>query len=454
LNTLIILSALGLAGLFSEIFGFKKLLMPLIYIGLSASLVAAVADWNTNRSYFNDMMVMDNYAIAFTTLIIFISLIWFLIAPGYFKDKSTEVDHATLIIFAVIGGLLMASFSNMIMLFLGLEILSISMYILAGSNKNSLLSNEAALKYFLLGSFATCFLLFGIALIYGSTGSFHVNVISGNLAMSGSRMFVYIGVFMMMIAMAFKVSAAPFHFWAPDVYQGSPTIITAFMSTVVKTAAFAAFLRLFHSVFGGVESIWSSTLWILSALTILTGNITAVFQTNLKRMLAYSSVAHAGYMLLSILAMNNASAGSLLFYTIAYSVSSIASFAILIAVSNSTGDESIASFNGLGKKNPLLAFVTVIAMLSLAGIPPTAGFFAKYYIFSAAISNNLTSLVLIAVAGSLIGVFYYFRIIIALFRDNEPARVEMSTGYKFVLILTSLIAIVLGVLPGLVSGLL
>lgn len=452
--TLIILTATGLLGLFSEIFGFKKFLTPLIFTGLFAALGTTIADWNTNHALFNDMMIMDNYALAFTGLFIFITLIWFAISPSYLSDPSTKTDFAVLIIFALIGGMLMASFNNMIMLFLGIEILSISMYILAGSNKGSLLSNEASLKYFLMGAFATCFLLFGIAMLYGSTGSFYLDEISQKIGTGENRILVFTGVLMMMVAMAFKISAAPFHFWAPDVYQGSPTIITAFMSTVVKGAAFAAFLRLFIHTFGEVHTIWFNTLWIIAALTILAGNITAVFQTNVKRMLAYSSVAHAGYMLLAVLSMNAASSGSLFFYVVAYSVSSIASFAILLVISRKTKEESISSFYGLGRKNPLLAAVTVIAMLSLAGIPPTAGFFAKYYIFSAAIANQLTSLVLIAVLGSLIGVFYYFRIIIALFRDTESGVVEIGSGYKFVLLLTSVIALVLGVLPGLVTGLL
>ena len=349
----------------------------------------------------------------------------------------------------------MTSFNNMIMLFLGIEILSISMYILAGSNKSSLSSNEAALKYFLMGAFATCFLLFGIALIYGQTASFNLNEIANAFSQkTGNQTMIYAGIFMMMIAMLFKVSAVPFHFWAPDVYQGSPTVVTAYMSTVVKTAAFAAFLKLFMTSFRGMESTWSSTLWVISSATILIGNITAVYQTNFKRMLAYSSISHAGYMILAILAMNNLSSGSLLFYTIAYSVSSITSFAVLLIVNKNTGSESIESFYGLGRRNPLLAAVIIIAMLSLAGIPPTAGFFAKYYIFSAAVQNNLTSLVLIAIAGSLIGVFYYFRIIIALFRDKEAQKIDLNFGYRAVLILTTAIALILGILPGLVAGLL
>jgi NADH-quinone oxidoreductase subunit N len=442
-----------LLGLFSEIFNFRKILLPLVYTGLSAALVAAVCDWNTNQSYFNDMAAFDNFALIFSIVIIAITLIWFMISPAFFNEPTNRTDHFVLIIFALIGGVLMTSFSNMIMLFLGVEILSIAMYILAGSQKKLLDSNEAALKYFLTGSFITCFLLFGIALIYGQTGSFNINEIATALKQNPSgNIMVFVGILFIMIAMAFKVSAVPFHFWAPDVYHGSPTVITAYMSTVIKTAAFAAFMRLFYFSFKDVPEVWSSTLWIISAATILVGNITAVFQTNFKRMLAFSSVAHAGYMILAILSMNESSPGSLLFYTVAYSVSSLASFAILLVVSRSTGNDQIQSFYGVGKNNPLLAAVTVIAMLSLAGIPPTAGFFAKYYIFTSAIQNNLTPLVLIAVVGSLIGVFYYFRVIIALFRDNNASKIEMSNSFKAVLVFTSVVALLLGVFPGLIAG--
>lgn len=455
MNTLITLGILGLLGLLSEIFNFKKILLSLVFVGLIIALIFTLNDWNTNHTYFNKMVVFDNYSLAFTSLIIFISIIWFAISPVFFHEPSSESDHFLLIIFSLIGGVIMTSFSNMIMLFLGIEILSISMYILAGSNKSALSSNEAALKYFLMGAFATCFLLFGIALIYGQTASFNLNEIANAFSQkTGNQTMIYAGIFMMMIAMLFKVSAVPFHFWAPDVYQGSPTVVTAYMSTVVKTVAFAAFLKLFMTSFSGLESVWSSTLWIVSAATILIGNITAVYQTNFKRMLAYSSISHAGYMILAVLAMNNLSSNSLLFYTIAYSISSITSFAVLLIVNKSIGSESIESFYGLGRRNPLLAVVITIAMFSLAGIPPTAGFFAKYYIFSAAVQNNYTNLVLIAIVGSLIGVFYYFRIIVALFREKEAQKIELNFGFQTVLILTTVIALALGILPGLVAGLL
>lgn len=452
MNTLIILSAIGVVALFSEILNFKKALLPLIIIGLLAALVANVLDWNTNHHYYNEMMVVDNYAVAFTGLLIVIALMWFLISPEFFREPSSRVDHFALIIFALIGGQLLTSYGNLLMLFLGIEILSIPLYILAGSNKSDLKSNEASLKYFLMGAFATGFLLFGIALVYGVAGSFNLQVIAQQ--QSESPMMVA-GVLLMIVGLSFKVSAVPFHFWTPDVYSGSPTVVTAFMSTVVKTAAIAGFFRLFYLCFIASNGNWSDTIWVLSALTILLGNTTAVYQTNFKRMLAYSSIAHAGYLLLAILALNKYAPGAILFYSAAYSISTISAFAILLIVSRVSNNDAVNSFNGLAKKNPLLALATVFAMLSLAGIPPMAGFFAKYYIFTAALKQHYTGLVILAVLGSLIGIFYYFRIIIALFKtESEEVVVPMNVAFKSLLILTSLITLLLGVMPELVAGLL
>jgi NADH-quinone oxidoreductase subunit N len=457
MTTLIILSALGMVTLFSEIFGFKKIILPVIFAGLACALAASVYDWNTSRHYLNEMMIVDNYSIAFTSLMISITLIWFVLSPQFFHEPSSRIDHFSLIIFALTGAQLLTSFGNMIMLFLGIEILSIPMYILAGSKKSSQSSNEAALKYFLMGAFATGFLLFGITLIYGVTGSFQLAQITESLSanLSAPSPMMIAGMLMILIGLAFKVSAVPFHFWAPDVYTGSPTVVTAYMSTVVKTAAFAGFFRLFFLTFGNSGAAWNTTLWVISAATILIGNITAVYQNNFKRMLAYSSIAHAGYMLMAILALNNYAQQSILYYAVAYSISSISAFGILLAVSHVTGNDSIESFNGLAKRNPLLAFVTLIAMLSLAGIPPLAGFFAKYFIFTAALQQHYTCLVIIAVIGSLTGVYYYFRIIIAIFKtENEGVEIPMTASFKAALLLISVAAIVLGIMPQLIAGLL
>jgi NADH-quinone oxidoreductase subunit N len=456
MNALIILSALSVIMLFSEMLNYKKALLPLTFIGLLAALVADVMAWDTNLHYYNEMMIVDNYSVAFTGLLIVITLLWFIMSPEYFHESSSRTDHFSLIIFALIGAVLLTSFGNMLMLFLGIEILSIPMYILAGSNKNNPSSNEASLKYFMMGAFATGFLLFGIALIYGASGSFHLENISQYVKMQNGAVppMLIAGVALLIIGLAFKVSAAPFHFWTPDVYSGSPTVITAFMSTVVKSAAFAGFFRLFFTSFNMTLQSWELTIWALSFLTIIIGNVTAVFQSNFKRMLAYSSIAHAGYMLLAILSMNNYAQSSILFYATAYSISSIASFGILLLVSHVTKNDSIESFNGLARKNPLLAFVTIVAMLSLAGIPPLAGFFAKYFIFTAALQQGYIALVIVAVLGSLVGVYYYFRPIIAMFKTETEITIPINPVYKIFLVVTSLAALLLGIMPDLVAGIL
>lgn len=457
MTTLIILAALGLVTLFSEIIGYKKIVLPLILAGLALAVWFSVADWNTGTHYLNEMMIVDNYSIAFTVLMITVTIVWFVLAPGFFRDQSSRVDHFALILFALTGGIMLTSFGNMIMLFLAVEILSIPMYVLAGSNKRDLASNEAALKYFLMGAFSAGFLLFGIALIYGVTGSFNLQQIAASIAAmpDGGGMMAVTGMLLILTGLFFKVSAAPFHFWAPDVYTGAPTEVTAFMSTVVKTAAFAGFFKLFATCFSASSSVWANTITIVSALTIMIGNITAVYQHNFKRMLAYSSIAHAGYMLMAIVSLNSYAQQSILFYAVAYSVSSITAFGVLLVVSHVTGNDEITSFNGLARKNPLLAFITLLAMLSLAGIPPMAGFFAKYYIFTAALQQQYTWLVIIAVLGSLTGVFYYFRVIIAMFKGQEDAReIQMTGAYKATLLFVSVIALVLGILPGWIAGLL
>jgi NADH-quinone oxidoreductase subunit N len=455
--TLLILTAAGVLCLMSEIFSFKKIVLPIVLTGLGGGFVADLLDWNLNQPFYHDMMLVDNFAVAFTAVLTGIAFLWVLLSPGFFQEESSRSDHYALILFAVIGAQVMVSYSNMIMLFLGIEILSIPMYILAGSRKSDLLSNEAAVKYFLMGSFATGFLLFGIALIYGDTGSFALSGIAASIQSQGTSLILYAGILLVLVALAFKCSVAPFHFWAPDVYHGAPTSITAFMSTVVKTAAFAAFFRLFYLAFGNASELWTNTLWVLSAATILAGNITAVYQQNVKRMLAYSSIAHAGYMLMAILAMNNEYAqGALLFYTVSYSLSSLVAFVLLTIVSNK-GEEGVEAFRGLAYKNPVLAAVTLMSVLSLAGIPPLAGFFAKYYIFSAALQNHYTWLVVLAIIGSLIGVYYYFRIVIALFREDDQqttAYQEISPVVKTVLVLASLATLLFGLAPGWIVSLL
>lgn len=452
MNALVILSGLGVLSLFAEIFNFKRALLPLVLLGILVAFSLNIFDWDINRTYFG-MMHYDNYAVAFTAVIIATGFFWFLSSENYFQEETSITDHFAIILFAMAGGVVMVSYSNMTMLFIGIEIISLSMYVLAGSRKNDLFSNEAAFKYFLMGSFATGFLLFGIALIYGATRSFDLAVITEHVAASNGTMggMFIAGVLMMLIGLAFKVSAVPFHFWAPDVYQGAPTPVTAFMATIVKTAAIAGLFRLFFTCFIPVANQWSSVVWGMAAATLVIGNVAAVYQNSVKRMLAYSSVSHVGYMLLAVLAMSERSSNAILYYTAAYSVGSLASFTVLNIVASSRGTDIVDSFNGLGKKNPLLAISMTVAMLSLAGIPPTGGFFAKYYIFTEAVRTGHVWLVLIAVIGSLVSVYYYFRVIIAMFfRDSMDDAINVPPMQKLVLVMLMLLTIALGVLPELV----
>ena len=317
-------------------------------------------------------------------------------------------------------------------------------------------SNESAFKYFLMGAFASGFLLFGIALIYGATGTFDtlgIRSAMGELPKSG---LTSVGIIMIIIGMGFKIGAAPFHFWTPDVYQGAPTPITAFMATVVKTAAVASMYRLFITCFPGMGDVWQDVFAAMIVLTLLVGNIVAVMQHDAKRMMAFSSISHAGYMLFSIFLSSTESDNSILFYTVAYSLASIVGFTVIYAVQKARGTTSISAFNGLGKTNPLLAIAMTVALLSMAGIPPLAGFMAKYYIFINAIDQGFMPMVLFAIVMSLVGVYYYFKILIAMFlhEDTEGGKVEADSLQTLLLIVSCVGLLLLGVLPSLVYNLL
>jgi len=451
---LFIISGLGVLAMLAEIFKFKKLLYPLVLIGILAAYVTNFMEWNNNFNIpmFSNMIRFDNVALAFSGVILVTAFLWFILANDYFEEDHVT-DHFALVLFALVGALMLTSFSNMTTLFLGIEILSIPMYVLAASRKRDLASNEAGFKYLIMGSFASGFLLFGIALIYGATGSFDLMAIRSFISHANGDLpaFFYAGVLMILVAMLFKVSAAPFHFWAPDVYEGSPTVITALMSTIVKTAAFAAFMHLFLVVFGSVSQTWSLVLAVVIALSLVVSNITAATQQSVKRMLAYSSISHAAFMLMAILANNRgwASISAILYYSLAYSIGSIAAFTVLYNVSKAKNSSTIEAFNGLGKRHPFMAACMVIAMLSLAGIPITAGFFAKYFVFSVLIGTSFKWLIMVAILTSAVGVYYYFKVIIAMYFKQEESHEEviMETSHVLLLALTSLFTIALGIVP-------
>lgn len=451
MNALYIVCGLGLTALLAEVFNIRRVLGVLVILGLAAAIGVSVLEWNRSISYFTNMVIFDNFALAFSSLIMGIAILWFWMAQDYFnQDKDHYTDRASLILFTVAGGILMVSFNNMAILFLGIEILSLSLYTLAGSRRDSLASNEAAFKYFLMGSFATGFLLLGIALIYGATGSFDVRSIAATVIINSQTLpaFFYAGVLLILVGLAFKISAVPFHFWAPDVYSGSPTSITAFMSTVVKIAAIAAFVKVFSACFASVESTWAMVLKVITILTLLIPNLIAAAQENVKRMLAYSSVGHVGYILLAFIAQPSNSSSVILYYLTAYSVASITSFAVLLQLEKQNSGTDVLQFNGLFKRNPFLAVSLTIALLSLAGIPPLAGFFGKYLVFVQALERGMVSLTILAIVTSLIGAYYYFKVIIAMFLQ-EPAsgELEVSISQKILIAVLVVVMFALAILP-------
>jgi NADH-quinone oxidoreductase subunit N len=456
MNIIITIAITAFVVLYAGLFKAKKALLPLTLLGLLGALGFVVFSWNNPTTYYG-MMQMDNFALAFSAISIIGTFFIFLLTQRYFAEGSDNIaEYFTLILFALCGIVIMVSYQNMSMLFIGLEIMSVSLYILAGIRKLNFASNEASLKYFLMGAFSTGFLLFGITLIYGATGSFDITVIQQylvNNVKTVSPLF-YPGVILIMIGLCFKVGAAPFHFWTPDVYEGSPSLITAFMSTVVKTAGFAAFLRLFAGAFEPLHDFWAPALMVIVIITLCIGNITALYQKNFKRMLAYSSISHAGYLLFSLVVLTPNSASNVLVYAAAYTFASIIAFAVLILVKQKVGNDTIDSFNGLGKKNPLVAFALTVAMLSLAGIPLTAGFIGKYVMFLNVLGNYQVALVVIAILNALVGFYYYFKVIIAVwFKDGDDIVLDTPSQYKIVLLLSVIVTLLLGVYPDLILNL-
>jgi NADH-quinone oxidoreductase subunit N len=342
---------------------------------------------------------------------------------------------------------------NLVMFFVGLEILSIPLYILATSERNNLLSNEAGLKYFLMGSFITVFLLLGMVLVYGMSGSFDFGVISAYLSSTPTvSALVKLGVMLIMIAFIFKISAAPFHFWAPDVYQGSPAVIMVFMATVAKTAAFGGFLRFLTQAIAPIEDTFTPLIAVLSALTMTIGNLMALNQSNLKRLLAFSSIANAGYVMLALVGLGASSSSTVLYYMLVYSIANVIAIAVYLTVKESLGSGSIEGLKGLYQSKPLLTFCLVLAMLSLAGIPPLAGFIGKYAIFVEALHNGYAWLVVLAALNSAIGIFYYFKVMRMAFISSEegPISVPYVLGYAAVLVICTLALLVLGIFPNIV----
>ncbi len=454
----IIVTAFGFLVLLLDVFlpkGERKGYLGVIsLIGILFAGLYTFPQMGSVRSGFEGMFVSDGYALFFKLIFLIIAFLTVLISIGYIHREMIEFgEYYALILFATLGMMLMAAGSHLITIFLGLETMSISIYILAGMMREDKRSVEAALKYFLLGAFATGFLLYGIALIYGATGSLHLKDIAAYITSKNllrSPMLLMSLVFLT-IGFGFKIASVPFHMWTPDVYEGAPTSITAFMATGVKAAAFSALVRVFFSALPAFRPDWTSIMWVICVATMTVGNIVAISQTNIKRMLAYSSIAHAGYILVAFVAGNDLGTSGILFYLMAYAFMNIGAFTVVILLGKK-GEENtlINDYAGIGFKYPLLAASMTIFLLSMAGIPPLGGFMAKFYIFSAAVKSKFYWLAIFGVLNSAVSVYYYLRVTVLMyFRESEReiTGLQFSPASVLALILAVIGTLYMGIFP-------
>ncbi|NVN94665.1 MAG: NADH-quinone oxidoreductase subunit N [Bacteroidetes bacterium] len=459
MEVIIIIALTGIAIMMAGALNKPGFSLWIAIAGLMLAFILNFRLWNTNLHLFNDMIVYDNFAVVFNALIIVSSALVFLLFHSHYSPWEKHLDEiAALLIFACTSMMLMTSYGNLVVLFIGIETMSICLYVLAGSRKYELPSNEAALKYFLLGSFATGVMLFGIALIYGASGSFDFHGITSYLTSTGnqtSSMFS-IGLLLLTVGLLFKIAAVPFHFWAPDVYEGSPTVITTFMGSTVKIAGVAALYRLYAYHFAAIKPIWATTIMIVSALSFFAAVLMALPQKRFKRLLAYSGISHAGFLLMAVLAMNQYAASALLLYAASYSLATIAAFTVLVEVIEVRWDDELSVFKGMGAKNKFLAFALIVAMLSMAGIPPFSGFMAKFMMFSAVAESGYIVLVVFGVIASAISLVYYLKPITLILSKDESnsTNIKLSWEVIIVLVVTLTLTLIFGIFPGLLTGLL
>ena len=450
MNALIFSAVSGVIMMFSSfMLKNKAAVRTLAYILLLAVIVMNVLELRGVSLFHVDakgMLLFNRFALLFTLVATISTLAFFLLSSKDMERVGRNYSEYFALIFFVLSGIIIAvSFTSLLMLFLGIEILSIPLYILTGSDKRNLKSNEAALKYFLMGSFSTGLMLMGIALVYGATGTFKTAIPYA----FGDQIPVLMiaGMMLLLFALSFKVSAVPFHFWTPDVYDGAPTVFTSFMATIVKAGGFVAFMRLFSDAFGDIQPQWKLLVAIIVAATLFIGNLTAVFQQSVKRMLAYSSISQAGFMMLAVYSLNTDASEGLILYAAAYSLATIGIFG-LIAKMN---DYTFEGFNGFAKQQPVIAATMVIFLLSLAGIPLTAGFLSKFYMLRATISAGNLWLAVFAVLTAAVSVYYYFRLIQAMYFKEGSAKtiVALTPSFKSTMIVLAAITILLGIFPNL-----
>ena len=424
-------------------------------LGLAFTLSFTLLQIGSEQTGFHNMVVLDGFSTFINALLLISGLLGVALAYGYVKRMGIERDeYYTLLLFSVTGMMLMAQATDLIIVFLALELLSIPLYVLAAFALPKVESEEAGMKYFLLGAFSTGFVVYGIALIFGATGSTSLAAIVAAASSTSSGSLLTIGAALLLIGFGFKVAAVPFHMWTPDVYQGAPTSVTAFMSSGAKIAGFAALLRVFATAFPSIATDMTGVLWALSALTMIVGNVIAISQTDIKRMLAYSSIAHAGYILMAFVpygnpAVRNVSVAAGLFYLVSYVVTNFGAWAVVISLETKAGKGlTLSDYSGLAKKHPALAAAMSVFIFSLIGFPPTLGMVGKFYLFRAVISGGFTGLAIIGVLTSIISAFYYLRVVVNMYmREGDPTTeretwLDLSTGA------TALLTIVLSLVPG------
>ncbi len=454
----IIMTAFGFLVLLIDVFtprAEKKGYLGIIcLIGIILAFLFTLPQFGFVKSGFGGMFTSDGFSLFFKLLFLIIAFLTILISMGYVQREGIEFgEYYALILFSTLGMMLMSAGTHLITLFLGLETMSISIYILTGMMREDRRSIEAAMKYFLLGAFATGFLLYGIALLYGATGSLHLKEVGSYIASKNllKNPMLMMSLVFLTIGFGFKIASVPFHMWTPDVYEGAPTSITAFMATGVKAAGFSALVRVFFSALPGFKPDWTSIMWLIAVATMTVGNIVAISQENIKRMLAYSSIAHAGYILVAFVAGNDLGTSGILFYLMAYAFMNIGAFTVVILLGKK-GEENtlISDYAGIGFKYPLLSAAMTIFLLSMAGIPPLGGFMAKFYVFSAAVESKFYWLVIIGVLNSAVSVYYYLRVTVLMyFRESEReiTGLQFSPALVFALIVAVVGTLYMGIFP-------
>jgi NADH-quinone oxidoreductase subunit N len=434
----------------SDLFGTLSLLT------LIAALFGAVAAYSQPGPAFGGMLIVDGFATFFRILVIVVGILTILPSYRFLRRQNAETsEYHCLLLFSIAGQCLMAAANDLIIIFIGLEISSIASYVLAGYLRDDKRANEAALKYFLLGSFATAFFLYGVALIYGATASVNLTVVRAAVtgANAPSPVFVGVAAALLFVGLGFKISASPFQIWAPDVYQGAPTPVTAFLSAGPKAAAFAIFLRIFMTAFEPIGNGWEPLVWVSSLLSMTIGNFAALLQSNVKRLLAYSSIAHAGYVLVALTARSDVGTAAAMFYLAAYAFMNIGAFAVVSHLSGKGEQyQNLDDFAGLGQKQPMTAAMLSIFLLSLIGVPLTGGFFGKFYIFKAALESHLVWLTVLGLLNSAVAAYYYLRILVMMYM-HEPSEAAanaepLTPGLSAALILPAIGTLILGIFPG------